>query len=1608
MKSTKILLELINNNKWEDIIQFALDEKTKSLFSSWLSSKENDSNISKLIQNIPNDFISVLIINFPATIVPYLIKNYKQSYSDIAKNLINNEMKGNLILLPLLDIKYLKIILENLVPEKAMEEFNLYLYIKFVENNPYHYKSIPLKNLRSKQNILAVKNIIEEICSAYNKREDILKLIKETVEEMCEYMSTLDSASVLPILSRVSLITNCFKEKDKHLITKEALKFNYPKTFPNSMFSIFIGGKISQNSFIEGIDKQLVYEEYFVPTVIDEINNKENCQKTLKMAAENMLILKDSYTQINILTLKSFSKIKEHPLNKAWDFMVKSLKGSIINELISSGKSENFSKICMNMNFNNAITINEVSLNYDDSMDIIISSIMSIHDKKEEIVANEVEKYTSIMLYIMNMLVSTYNNENKGESLFRSVFTFLDDKMKDLLIKECIFDPIDEKNYAQWTNNFLSIEKLKIIIRANNIRNIPQYLPKYKCDKNGFVENSEVYILNNKSLKGRISAFELELFESKFWESQSSQIYLDGFSNYKKFVTLLQRNVIEGDKELLDDAYNTNERYNYLLMIKGNEINEKIRLNLISQSFSSPLAFVVGQEKNKKYFEEICEKINQISQIIQSDSINVPYQVAISLIENCYCEELKSLDVVEMDNFINKVLEICYENGLNELNYNFDENYLTPIRELCTNDYKIIVKQYKNTIDEISFKYNSQMIPSNDFPKEIAIPPEAFENSEKIMKTPEMTFGRTLPIAIDFFMKKIKKFKKINSKSKFFSFLQNLHQYLVDKIQEARKYIKIYIELNPGDITMLSQQFTKYYDIYASPSISKIIEKFDKRVQYLCDTQEKIENINQILNMEDENTLNVLEKEFSHEKEVKFKMEIKSIETNKIKSINKFAQIKTKSFEKDKIITSYKSNIRSLNQAIEQINKIKGLNIKKVELPDIDYIYQNEKNFFDFEGEFNNKFFDILFSAEYDPNILKTNINSLCSLVDIIADCKNNMKYCDKITAVISAILMTTDEINLMCQNLNKLIKNKFIQKINIIQIIPQIEEICSWTKEIIERKDKSGILLKTMENFIEILLNSVDYTSKEQTDILIKVLSSYAFSNETGDLKILKDNEKLINFLKDKILNVKNINDNIIASFGKIILSNVPISKEDSSFILSLSQKKLSPFVARQIIAMIAYQMKCQQLYHIKPQNADILYLSLKNIYNQNEDILVPFVSQLIDFQTAKKAIDGSTLFFNTNQLINGIIRMPFGQLQFPRNEEWEKIFDNIIIDIICPALNSNKAHISELAVNILSSVSLSNLNITEKIVPFISNLIDNYNNRTTHHILIKFTTNFVLESANSKYTDIIKSFIKLFQKIGDNLNKMVQNRFNEFTIGEEGFEWTNYETKLYSIVAEQISEKICIIFEDPNESINFENSKELLHLNSICKEIKKLFEKMEFVVITENLNIFNKYVNICSDENFADIAKNYKDKMLATSSFIKLLASSAQFIQGENITFIDLIFNYYIDNFNEDHLKLVAHLTPDFIKYKDIVLMIRESVIMSISSLKIEHMSLLPNLSQIIATKPKVISDNKKQKEDIEDFNKDNKKKLKDGNTPLFVKTLTGKTIQIYACLSDKIEDV
>ncbi len=109
-----------------------------------------------------------------------------------------------------------------------------------------------------------------------------------------------------------------------------------------------------------------------------------------------------------------------------------------------------------------------------------------------------------------------------------------------------------------------------------------------------------------------------------------------------------------------------------------------------------------------------------------------------------------------------------------------------------------------------------------------------------------------------------------------------------------------------------------------------------------------------------------------------------------------------------------------------------------------------------------------------------------------------------------------------------------------------------------------------------------------------------------------------------------------------------------------------------------------------------------------------------------------------------------------------------------------------------------------------------------------------------------------------------------------------------------------------------------------------------------------------------------------------------------------------------------LTSKLSEQLSEYKDIALMIRESVIMSLSTFKLEDISIIKNLSSIISIQPEddIPQENEKEEDEDEDEeihkNKKEEKKMEPGSMSIFVKTLTGKTITIYCSPSDMISDV
>ena len=106
-----------------------------------------------------------------------------------------------------------------------------------------------------------------------------------------------------------------------------------------------------------------------------------------------------------------------------------------------------------------------------------------------------------------------------------------------------------------------------------------------------------------------------------------------------------------------------------------------------------------------------------------------------------------------------------------------------------------------------------------------------------------------------------------------------------------------------------------------------------------------------------------------------------------------------------------------------------------------------------------------------------------------------------------------------------------------------------------------------------------------------------------------------------------------------------------------------------------------------------------------------------------------------------------------------------------------------------------------------------------------------------------------------------------------------------------------------------------------------------------------------------------------------------------------------------------LTAKLFSKLIEYKDIALMIRESVIMTLSTFNLSDISLIKNLSRIISIQPDIDipqEENKEEEEDEENIDTKKKKKYNKGSMTIFVKTLTGKTININCDPSELISDI
>ena len=85
--------------------------------------------------------------------------------------------------------------------------------------------------------------------------------------------------------------------------------------------------------------------------------------------------------------------------------------------------------------------------------------------------------------------------------------------------------------------------------------------------------------------------------------------------------------------------------------------------------------------------------------------------------------------------------------------------------------------------------------------------------------------GRTLPIAINFFIDIIKNIKKFDNENDKYEFIKSLLNFLKERIREAKEMMEINFVMEPDDMSVLFETKYSRFDLYLSPSIANILEK---------------------------------------------------------------------------------------------------------------------------------------------------------------------------------------------------------------------------------------------------------------------------------------------------------------------------------------------------------------------------------------------------------------------------------------------------------------------------------------------------------------------------------------------------------------------------------------------------------------------------------------------------------------------------------------------------------------------------------------------------------------------------------------------------------------
>ena len=628
----------------------------------------------------------------------------------------------------------IKTALSAIIPYSELNENNMknnFAIFLLSKNSKYHFSKIPKNSTLSSFGTISL-NFSHVNGNTKVRRIEFWRSVFSVLKEIFAFIQTLDPESPLIslFLTNFAPYLSCpenirwVKNDELLLMVKQIIEsFNVAKVFPNTIHKITSNNfnflnryGLNYDLYVKNhtISKKFIIDNFFIPTCIDEIENKQKHQNNIKVMARYVF---RNYNDAFFAMRTDYIKDPASPLGKIWksiidraatvaaeDFIEQSIPGILID--VVSFLSLNYS--------NSSIPL----CTYDQALNIIETVIKELFNSKEKISSTNAKKYSELCVRLILILCE----QNSSGSVYDTItelydhtqpnvfYTLIDPETRDKLILESIRHPKQPGKFASWITERPTYVLVRMITMLSSISKVALLLPESRrntLDKYGFQQSKITIPRTHSQGRGKptietdnISLLEAFIQRTKFWLSKDSNIIIENLRTYSHFANkaLFEAFKNNTDIELCKNALGINRRLILFSCANLGQNLMKDQFNIAIQHLINPIYMQLGVivYKNVNEFLDILFNLSNNIPIVTKGNQFPRINLACNLIHT-HSLHTPLADQIAAE-FLSKILNSIYDefpSAVSTLNWNqidislnqlIDYNYIRDFVQKRTND----------------------------------------------------------------------------------------------------------------------------------------------------------------------------------------------------------------------------------------------------------------------------------------------------------------------------------------------------------------------------------------------------------------------------------------------------------------------------------------------------------------------------------------------------------------------------------------------------------------------------------------------------------------------------------------------------------------------------------------------------------------------------------------------------------------------------------------------------------------------------------------------------------------------------------------------------------